>query len=297
MPKPFSSLLRPLPLLAVGLAVLCIALLAGETVDLVGQSLGKGSPLREVTLIALGLVAVGALWFLAVEARRWMRLRRVERLKEQLAGEGRASPELRVSVAAWLTDLEQAHDAELQPVIAKTRSALAHCRNVAGVRQCLDSHLMGELDERVEREIRRSALRLGLASSFLSIPVLDGVLTLVFSLRLVRRVAALHGARPGVTGTMHLLREVALAVVAADLSQHAADAISTRVGGLAAAAGQSLVTATLVVRVGLWTMSVCRPLPLDRPGLGSFVVRGAASELTHCVRGGVQRAMGALRSS
>ena len=296
MPSSLRILLRPLSLLAAGGALLLGALLVGEAVQFV-QRIGEwGTPLREVALAALGLVAVGGLWLLWLEGGSYLRLRRVGKLRRALQREGRAAPGLLEGVQRWLDDLERVHGEPLAAALGETRAALAGQEHVAPLRRGLETHLLPALDERVEQEIRRSALRLGVASSFISMALLDGLLTLWFSVRLVRRVAELHGGRPGFVGTAHLLREVSLAALGADLSQHAADALSARVGSLAAAAGQGLVTATLLVRVGLWAQSVCRPIGLARSSVGAFVFRGAAHEIRKGVRGGVHRAMDLLRT-
>jgi len=296
MPSSLRHLLRPLSLLAVGSALLLGAFVVGETVQFVRSTGEWGSPLQEVALVALGLVAVGGLWLLWCEGGSYLRLRRVEKLKRGLQGEGRAAPSLLEGVQRWLDELERVHGEPLADALHQTRAALVGQEHVAPLRRTLVTHLLPTLDERTEKEIRRSALRLGVASSFFSLALLDGVLTLWFSVRLVRRVAELHGGRPGLVGTAHLMREVSMAAIGADLSQHAADALSTRVGSLAAAAGQGLVTATLLVRVGLWAQSVCRPIEVARSSVGAFVVRGAAHQIRKGMRGGVHRAMGALRS-
>ena len=289
-------LLRPLSLLAVGSALLLGALVVGETVQFVRSTGEWGTTLQGVALVALGLVVAGGLWLLWRECGSYLRLRRVEKLKRALKGEGRAASGLLEGVQHWLDELERVHGESLADALHQTRAALTGQEYVAPLRRTLETHLLPALDERTEKEIRSSALRLGVASSFFSMPLLDGVLTLWFSVRLVRRVAELHGGRPGLVGTAHLLREVSMAAIGADLSQHAADALSTRVGSLAAAAGQGLVTATLLVRVGLWAQSVCRPIELVRSSVGAFVVRGAAHQFRKGLRGGVHRAMGALRN-
>ena len=296
MPSSLRYLLRPLSLLAVGSALLLGALLVGETIQFVRRASEWGTPMQEVALVALCLMAAGGLWLICCEGGGYLRLRRVERLKQDLQGEGRAAPGLVEGVQRWLDELERIHGESLAGALHQTRSALMGQEYVAPLRRTLETHLLPALDERVEKEIRSSALRLGVASSFFSMALLDGVLTLWFSVRLVRKVAELHGGRPGLVGTAHLMREVSMAALGADLSQHAADALSTRVGSLAAAAGQGLVTATLLVRVGLWAQSVCRPIELVRSSVGAFVVRGAAHQIRKGMRGGVHRAMGALRS-
>lgn len=290
-------ILRPLPLLAVGLVLLLCTIYLGQAVTWVAGLSEWGSPRREVAWLALGLVSVGGAWLIAREARSYLRLRRVEKLKVALMGEGAISPQLERDLNRWLVTLEELHGEALAGALFATRAALPAQRTVAHLRETLEFHLFTVLDRRVENEIRRSALKLGLATSLVSMAFLDGFVVLYFSVALVRRVAELHGGRPGWIGTLQLLREVSLAALGADLSQHAADALTTRVGSLAAAAGQGLVSATLLVRVGLWAQAVCRPIEQERSSVGAFVARGAAQGLKKGVSGGVHRAIGMLRSS
>lgn len=295
MPSWFRILLRPLPLLAVGCALFLLTVVLGETIVVVQNVSEWASPLRELAWLGLGLAALGGGWLVWLEIRSYLSLQRIGKLKRALVAEGLKPAAVSRDIRRWLADLERVHGEPLAEALSATRADLAGQQSVANLRSSLEECLLPELDLRVEREIRHSALRLGVASSLFTMPLVDGLLTLGFSLRLVRRVAELHGGRPGVAGTSRLLFEVFVAALGADLSQHASDALSAKVGSLAAAAGQGLVSATLLVRVGLWAQAVCRPVDRERSSVGAFVARGAAQGIKKSVRGGVHRAMRILR--
>ena len=123
MPSSLRILRRPRSLLAAGGALLLGALLVGGTVQFV-QRIGEwGTPLREVALAALGLVAVGGLWLLWLEGGSYLRLRRVGKLRRALQREGRAAPGLLEGVQRWLDDLERVHGEPLAAALGEPRPA------------------------------------------------------------------------------------------------------------------------------------------------------------------------------
>jgi len=85
---------------------------------------------------------------------------------------------------------------------------------------------------------------------------------------LVRDVAALYGYRPGLTGTLRLLRDVLATVAFAGLAELASDAVASVTGGwagaLSGAVAQGLSTGVLTVRIGVAARAVCRPVPARR---------------------------------
>ncbi len=84
-------------------------------------------------------------------------------------------------------------------------------------------------------------------------------------MRLIRRVAELHGMRPGALGTLRLFRRVALdagMVAAADVAVGAAaEALlqSPLAGGLAGGAAGSAVAARRMLTLAQATARACRP--------------------------------------
>ena len=151
------------------------------------------------------------------------------------------------------------------------------------------------IDRTVDTEIRREAAKTGLLVTLSGIALLDAMLCTWRNIRLMRRIAAAYGGRPGLTGTIRLLRMVLLHAVAVDLSQHAADIMSTRIGAVAAAGGQGLIAATLTARLGLWTQQVCRPMPLAKRSVAGFAAASAADEVALRVRQTDERAARVFR--
>ncbi len=113
---------------------------------------------------------------------------------------------------------------------------------------------------------RTAALQVFAAAAAVPSPALDGLLVGWRGVRLVRQVAELHGLRPGLFGTLALLRRMAFTaagVVATDL---AADAVARavlsnplleRLAGDVAGAGVAARRMIVLARV---TAAACSPL-------------------------------------
>ena len=287
--------MRPLPMLTFGVILLLATVLTAEVAHVVTATAELG-PIWQVAIWGFGSMAmVGGGWLIARECGGYLRVRRVEAMRDRLSLVDNEDPGLSATVELWFDRLLGQHD-DLDKAIHRARQTLPQGGSVQLVRACLEQDLMPTLDRVVETEIRREAIRVGVLTSLTPLPLADALIALWRSTRLVRRIAQLHGARPGVVGTWHLLRETAMAALAADLSQHAADALSSRIGVIAASAGQGVLTAALVARVGLWAQFVCRPVAQPRRALGGFVARGAATEISVGVRSSFRRLTGLWRA-
>jgi putative membrane protein len=221
----------------------------------------------------------------------WLRVRRVERLRDLMSAPLEHSRATRRLAHVWMRSLPKSPHAE---AMCEEWSVAVHAGDDLAASAALKIFL-DAVDDRVDSEIRREAARTGIIVSLSGIALLDALLCIWRNLRLMRCIATEYGARPGLVGTVRLLRMVLLHAVAVDLTQHAAEAVSTRIGTVAAAGGQGLIAATLTVRIGLWTQQVCRPIPAPRRSIAGFAVASAADEVSIRVRRTVERAAGLLR--
>ena len=237
--------------------------------------------------LVLGIVVV-LCW---QEMIGWMRVRRVERLRVVMEAPQDHSRATRRLAHAWMRSLPTCeHTQAFRDDWTGAVHAGDDTRAIVAIKAFLDA-----VDDRVDSEIRREAARTGIIVSLSGIALVDALLCTWRNLRLMRCIASEYGARPGVVGTVRLLRMVLLYAVAVDLTQHAAEAVSTRIGTVAAAGGQGLIAATLTVRIGLWTQQVCRPIPTPRRSIAGFAVASAADEVSVRVRRTVERAASLLR--
>jgi putative membrane protein len=95
------------------------------------------------------------------------------------------------------------------------------------------------------------------------------------SIRLIRRLAALYGGRPGALGMFRLTKAV-VAHLAVTGSLALGDTIVQQfvghglAGRLSTRLGEGVVNGLMTARIGLSAMDVCRPLPFlaaERPRL------------------------------
>ncbi len=149
-------------------------------------------------MVLAGFALVGA--GIAQEVRGLAALRRVDRLRADLA----SGETERVARAAhrWLRDLPQ--HAGLVPAIAAAdtpESMLGLLRAGPGAMLLDETDALG----------RTAAIQAGAIVAAIPSPALDALAMGWRGVRLVRQVAALHGMRPGLTGTLALLQRTVIA--------------------------------------------------------------------------------------
>jgi putative membrane protein len=89
-------------------------------------------------------------------------------------------------------------------------------------------------------------------------------------MRLLRQIAEIYGQRPGLAGTVHLLRRLvggagmvgAVDLLGGVLAQQLGGAVLER---LSASAAESVYAAQKMARLGILAMALCRPVEF-RPG-------------------------------
>src|SRR5690606_10832234 len=103
----------------------------------------------------------------------------------------------------------------------------------------------------------------------------DVLFVLWESVRLIRRVAAVYGGRPGTLGLFRLMKAVvshlavtgSIAIGDTVLQQFVGHGLA---GRLSTKLGEGIVNGLMTARIGLSAMDVCRPLPFlaaERPRL------------------------------
>jgi len=277
--------------LLASLLALAVVVAAAEVALLVHRVSALGTGWGWVVGGAAALVIGAAAWLCWREAIGWIRVRRVERLRGAVDSNAGGTRSARRLVEAWMRGLPG--DPEADELQRRWTTAIR-----SGDQDAASSSIktyLDTVDERIDTAIRCEAARTGVIVSLSGIALLDAVLCTWRNLHLMRRIAAAYGARPGMIGTVRLLRMVLLHAVAVDLTQHAAEAVSTRIGTVAAAGGQGIIAATLTVRVGLWTQQVCRPISRPRRSIAGFAVASAADEVSLRVRRTVERAASLFR--
>lgn len=242
--------------------------------DLFALSLGLGA--IGLTLAAMALIAVIAI--AAREVRGLMRLATIERLHARAAAalvsddrdEGRA-------VVAELVGIARAN-----PRLARAQAALdQHASDIidgADRIRLAERELMSPLDIEARRIVSAAAQRVSIVTAVSPRAAIDILFVAVASLRMIRQLARLYGARPGTLGLMKLIRQ-AITHLAITGGIAASDSLIQQMLGhgiaakLSARLGEGILNGLLTARLGLATIDVVRPLPftaLPRPALSDL---------------------------
>jgi putative membrane protein len=152
--------------------------------------------------------------------------------------------------------------------------------------QAMTVEVLAALDRAAMAAVGRAARDTALGTAASPLALLDAVLVVARSLRMIREIAAIYGFRPGGLAALGLLRRVivqAVGVAGADL---AGEVTAEMLGGLghkvagtvSTRLGVGLFAGTRVARLGLATLRACRPMPfLAEPPQLAQILRRALS--------------------
>lgn len=250
--RPWSAL----SLAAGGVAVLLLGLSALEVGNFVADQFARATWLGALTL-AVALLGYGLIaWAGLRELRGLWSLEAVDRAREHFArGDFEAA---RAAALAW---------AARTPAAAPMREALRGANSLDALAALLNAGPLAELDRASAAAGRAAAAQAFAATAVVPSPALDAAFFAWRGLRLVREVAVIHGLRPGLAGTIALLRRTlfeAGAVAAADVAiDAAARAIVTNplVEKLAGETGKGAVAARRMLMLSRAAARACRILP------------------------------------
>jgi putative membrane protein len=244
------------PLLAGGAGVLVLGLAGLQTANFVAAQFARSEWLGGVTLavavIGFGLIGAG-IWR---ELRGLFSLNSVDHLRAELSGPdpARARPRLR----HWLARLPEGRAViDAIDTVADPDAVLALLRAGPVATLRAQSDALG----------RVAAVQIFAAAAAVPSPAFDGLLMAWRGVRLVRQVAALHGLRPGLLGTLALLRRTMLAAAGVMATDLAVDTLTravlsspllAHVAGDVAGAG--VAARRMIVLAGA-TAVACSPLP------------------------------------
>ncbi|MBF0426208.1 MAG: TIGR01620 family protein [Magnetococcales bacterium] len=228
-------------------------------------------------LLAAGGLVAAMVWI----GREWYRLARLRALR-RLATKG----------ASLVTRQERAGSARTL-VRRITPLCQHHPEAAAGLKRLQhlldddtleDAHLLRLFSRQVLAPIDAQAYRVvvshvsntTLITALSPLPLVDALVFLWNTLRMVRAVAQCYGVHPGTVGSWILLRDGCQGLLVAGttdlLANHAGailgDSLTTM---LLARAGQGMANGLFIARVGLQAMRICRPLPFaagENPGMG-----------------------------
>ena len=249
-----------MPVLALcGFAVLALGLAGLQTGNFVADEFHRSPVLGWLTLAVavtgFGLILLG----FARELRGLLRLAAVDALRRDLAG---TDAQARARAARrWLARLGPDTD------IARLTPALAGLNDPDAIVPLLRAGIEAGLRARADALGRRAALQVVAGMAAAPAPALVVLLISWRGLRLIRQVAAVYGLRPGLFGTLSLLRRTAFAASATAVTEVAVNsaahaALSTPL--LAHLAGEmagGAVAARRMIVLARAAAVACTPLP------------------------------------
>lgn len=242
-------------LVAAGAAVLVLGLSLLDAVNFVAAQFGRGAGLGALTLAVVvagfGLIA----WAIGREARGYLALRSVDRARAAHARGDVAA--LRREIESWQARLppERPRLQGLAEMPMDAACALAEAKVLAPLAQ--DAAALG----------RVAAMQAFAVTAVSPSPGLDALIFAWRGIRLVRQVAVLHGFRPGVAGTVSLLRRVAVDAATVAATDVAVDAmvrgmLSSRIAEqFAGEAAAAAVAARRMILLARAADEACRILP------------------------------------
>jgi putative membrane protein len=245
-----------IPLVGGGACVLIFGLAGLQTANFVAAQFARSDVLGGLTLAvaAIGFGSIGAgIWR---EMRGLFSLRTVDHLRAELSGSdpSRARPALR----RWLSRL---------PEGLAVMDAVETIEDPAAVLALLRAGPVAALRAQSDALGRVAAVQIFAAAAAVPSPAFDGLLMAWRGVRLVRQVAALHGLRPGLIGTLALLRRTMLAAAGVMATDLAVDTLTravlsspllAHVAGDVAGAG---VAARRMMVLARATAAACSPVP------------------------------------
>lgn len=252
--------------LAAGLGGLA-SLAIGLSIDaLIRDLFARTDWLGWMGLALVALAAIAAVGLGVREALALARLRRIDTTRSALAEAAARDDE---AVARRGVDDLLALYAD-RPETAQGRARLkAHLAEVIDGRDLVrlaERDLLAPLDARAVRIVRDSVKRVSVVTALSPRAALNLAVVLFENLRIMRRLAALYGGRPGALGFLRLAGHVA-AHLAMTGGMAAGDSLVSQLLGhglaarLSARLGEGVVNGLLTARVGIAAIAVCRPAP------------------------------------
>ena len=241
---------------------------------------------RNVVLgwVAFALVALAVLGGLFLALREWgafLRLRRLDGLRDQAVA-ARSAADLRAArrVVAGLTGLYAARG-DTAWGRARLAEREAEVMDADALLSLAERELLATLDAEARLVIEGAARQVATVTALVPLALADVATAAVANLRMIRRIAEIYGGRSGSFGSLKLLRRVFGSLLAAGALALTDDMIGSVAGGgvlskLSRRFGEGVVNGALTARVGVAAMELCRPLPfaaLEKPGVSALVGR------------------------
>jgi putative membrane protein len=265
----------PVAIALTGLSLLALGVIGIDLVEFIEGAFDHGTGFGVLATAAVAAGAGGALYWFVYELRGLLRLRSAETLRRLIpsALAGELKPELDRAAAIL------ARDPLLVGPVADYRCMLERHHSGRDALELFARVVLAPADRLAEAATRRAAAQAFAINAVSPTVLTDTLFFAARALRLVREIAEIYGQRPGLAGTVHLLRRLlggaglvgAVDVAGGVLVQQLGGAVLERISANAA---ESAYAAQKMARLGLVAMAMCRPVefaPGAGPSLGALV--------------------------
>ncbi|HEY1431097.1 MAG TPA: DUF697 domain-containing protein [Stellaceae bacterium] len=256
----------PFAIAVTGLGILVVGVVGIDLAQFVDGAFAHGTGVGILATAAVAAGAGGALYWLAAELRGLFRLRSAERLRRLIPSA--LASELKVEIDAAAAIL--ARDPLLGEAVGSYRAVLEPHHTGHDALELFSRFVLAPADQLAQSAIRRAAAQAFAINAISPTVLLDTLLFAARAMRLIREIAEIYGQRPGLTGTVHLLRRLASGAGLVGAVDVVGGVIAQQLGGavlehLSASAAESAYAAQKMARLGLVAMASCRPIEF-RPG-------------------------------
>ncbi len=274
-PVPVGRRRSPFAVALCGLGLLALGVVAIDLSEFIGGAFAHGAGFGVLATVAVAAGAGGALYWCGCELRGLLRLRSAERLRRlipsALAGELKRELDQAAAILG--------RDPLLAAPVASYRGALEAHHSGGDALELFSRFVLAPADRLAQAAIRRASAQAFAINAVSPTVLTDTLFFAARALRLVREIAEIYGQRPGLAGTVHLLRRLvgsaglvgAVDIVGGVLVQQLGGAVLERISANAA---ESAYAAQKIARLGLVAMALCRPVefsPGEAPSLGTLV--------------------------
>ena len=275
VPPPVRRFPAPFGVAMAGLGILVAGVAGIDLVQFVDGAFAHGTGVGVVATVAVAAGAGGALYWLAAELRGLLRLRSAERMRRLIPSALAGELKQEIDIAAAIL----AHDRLLGGAVASYRSALEPHHTGQDALELFSRFVLAPADQLAQTAVRRAAAQAFAINAISPTVVLDTLLFAGRAIRLIREIAEIYGQRPGLAGTVHLLRRIAggaglvgaVDIVGGFIVQQLGGAVIER---WSASAAESAYAGQKMARLGLVAMAACRPVefrPGEAPSLSGLV--------------------------
>ncbi|MBP31027.1 TIGR01620 family protein [Methylobacterium sp.] len=247
-----------------------VSLGVGLSVERMIADLFQAAPwLGWVALALLGLAALALLAIVVRELAGLRRERKIERLRQSaldaLATRDHTGAQAVVqALSTFYADRDTLSAGRAR--IDAAADAILDVDDRIGV---AEHELLAGLDRQARNAIATTAKQVSAVTALSPRAIVDVAFVVFAAVRLLRRIAAIYGGRPGFLGFLRLWR-AALAHLTVTGGMAVGESVMQQVLGLGIAArvsaklGEGVLNGLMTARFGLAALNVCRPLPFVR---------------------------------